>query len=143
MKIYDSYPDTDAEKEVKVFMETQTMGEERHIYVGWLNDETPSVEQAWQQVHLSGGPGNYSFYPCTAALLSQQSFSHKKDFSLGLFSRKQRDGMVEIAKTVPFVKKSYSDNCQTWMSKFLSELAQHGIITKEMSEEALLATLGS
>ena len=119
------------------------MGVERHIYVGWLNEELPFGEQAWQQVHLSGGPGNYSFYACTVGVFSSQNMRHKTDYSLGWFTRTQRDAMLDIAKTVPFVRKSYSDNCQTWMSRYLMLLAAHGdLITAEVAQTALNATLG-
>lgn len=138
--LYNKHPDNDKVKDVVFYIDTLQIGEERHVYIGWLNcDDLPEFhgKQGWQQVHLTGGPGNYSFYKRTVAPISSQSVAHKQSTSFGQLTRAQRDAIIDLAASVPFDKKSVTENCQTWMKKLLPLLLAQNIITAGNEQAAL------
>lgn len=139
-KIYNSYPDNDDVKLVSLFIDTRSIGKERHCYIGWKNGDTSKGKEVYQQLHLTGGPGNYSFYQLCASEMTIASVNYKVSIPLGEMNRTQRDVLKAIASGVSFDKKSTTENCQTWMIKYMLELVKQGAIASDTCEHALSKT---
>ena len=127
-KLYQNYPDNSDLKEAFVYIDTKSLGKERHVFIGWNNGNDSYNRIIVQQLHLTGGPGNYNFFPLYVSSISSNSLGFKNKVSIGLLSREQRDRMIILAKTVPFEKKSRSSNCQDWLKSLLEILYQNNLI---------------
>lgn len=54
-------PDNNNIKDIIAYIDTQSFGRERHVFIGWKNGEDDDFLYV-QQLHLTGNPGNYNFY---------------------------------------------------------------------------------
>lgn len=127
------YPDDDTVKTVYLQADGKaiTIGD-RHVLVCWVNhiDESANI-RAIQIVQLSGGPGNYRLYTPAVQNQSLNSVSRITSYTLGSFTRAQRDHIIEIARGLNFNMKSRVNNCLTWTRMLCVSMMAEGLLSQD------------
>jgi hypothetical protein len=129
--VYDTYPDDDSAKEVILHALGLTYSGvgDRHVLIQW-NNATTEVGLVTQMVQLTGQSGNYSYYVPVAKLRSAQTLLNNQLFSLGEFSRAQRDKILDLARQVVFSKTSTTNGCRVWTRDLLVAMVQAHLISQ-------------
>ncbi|KAH9855222.1 hypothetical protein C2E23DRAFT_611986 [Lenzites betulinus] len=130
------HPDDDSTKSVFLQADgktTATTGD-RHVLLCWINyqDEEKTVTQILQ---LSGGPGNYSFHNPVVKYQSQQSYETNTFYTLGDYTRAQRDRIVEIARGLDFNMKTRVNSCRTWTRQLFVAMMAEGLLSQEIFDK--------
>lgn len=134
--LYNQYPDNNDTKNITAYIDTQSFGRERHVFIGWENGEDENVKYV-QQLHLTGNPGNYNFYEKMIGKITSRSISHKGKIIIATLDRQKRDELIEIAKNVKLEKKSKSRNCQDWLKDLLNDAVKEQIIEQKNVDEVI------
>ncbi|KAA1470929.1 hypothetical protein DENSPDRAFT_80744 [Dentipellis sp. KUC8613] len=117
------YPDNQDTKEV--FLQaagTHYSGSERHVLLYWTNYiKKPMIVAHITQ--LLGIPGAYH-WENAATLQDYDTFLHHDTYSLGEYSRAQRDRIIELAEHLDFVPTSTVNSCRTWMRDLLDAMVK-------------------
>ena len=135
--VYDTYPDDDSVKEVTFHAQGLTytgMVQDRHILLQW-NNATTEMGPVMQIVQLTGQSGNYSYYVPVAQVCSEEFMINNQLFSLGEFSRAQRDEILDLARQVIFSKTSTTNGCQAWTRDLLVAMVQAHLISQARFNE--------
>jgi len=128
----DAYPDDNSTKEVEVQADGLVAAnpDDRHILLCWTNGADAEGRRYTQIGHLSGGPGNYNFHTPQVKAYSEESQEMNTCYVLGQYTRAQRDQIIALAKAVKFDKKSYVNNCQTWMRDLLEVMVGTDLLSE-------------
>ena len=134
--VYDVHPDDDSMKEVTLHAKGLTysgMGD-RHVLLQW-NNATTEIGPVMQIIQLTGQSGNYSYYVPVAQVCSEEFMINNQLFSLGEFSRAQRDEILDLARQVVFSKTSTTNGCRVWTRDLLVAMVQANIISQSKFNE--------
>jgi hypothetical protein len=134
--VYDTYPDHDSLKEVILHALGLTysgMGD-RHVVLQWINAETDEG-LVTQMVQLTGQPGNYTYYAPVVRLCSLTTMQTNQVFSLGEFSRAQRDKFLDLARQVVFSKTSTTNGCRVWTRDLLVVMVKNSLVSQAKFNE--------
>lgn len=101
---------------------------DRHVLLQWWNGEHADGSIVTQIIQLSGMPGNYAYYSPLAEKKSVESSLENTFFSLGEFTRVQRDRILALANAVRFEKTSTINSCRTWTSDLLEAMVNEGLL---------------
>jgi hypothetical protein len=128
MNVYNQFPDDDSDKEILL----HTSGPKpapvpRHISLHWKNGETPKKELVTQLVHLTG---YFAYYSPMVVPCSDATFDKKFNFSLGTYTRAQRDTILKLAASVPFGLIQQSNDFSVWIRDLLESMVTEGILDK-------------
>jgi hypothetical protein len=134
--LYNQYPDNNYTKDITAYIDTQSFGRERHVFIGWENGEDENIKYV-QQLHLTGNPGNYNFYEKMIGKITSRSISHKSKFIIATLDRQKRDELIKVAKNVKLEKKSKTRNCQDWLKDLLNDAVKEQIIEQKNVDEVL------
>jgi hypothetical protein len=107
---------------------------DRHVLLQW-NNATTEMGLVTQIVQLTGQSGNYSYYVPVAQLCSTQSMLNNQLFSLGEFSRAQRDEILDLARQVVYSKTSTTNGCRVWTRDLLVAMVQASLISQAKFDE--------
>ncbi|KAI0079415.1 hypothetical protein K474DRAFT_1673436 [Panus rudis PR-1116 ss-1] len=109
----DQYPDDNSSKEV--FLQAAGLEHagdgDRHVLLRWIN----AVDIVKKQ--------------------SIQSRQSNTFYSLGTFTRAQRDQIIALAKAVKYDKKSRVNSCRTWTRDLLEAMVNAGLISQAKFDE--------
>ncbi len=132
--VYDTYPDDDSVKEVTLHAHGLTYSGvgDRHVLIQW-NNATTETGPVMQIVQLTGQSGNYSYYVPVAKL--EESMLISQPFSLGEFSRAQRDEILNLASQVVFSKTSTTNGCRVWTRDLLVAMVKTRLISQAKFDE--------
>ena len=100
---------------------------DRHVVLCWDNTRAGIPIDVSQMIHLKGSPGEWHL----EIAVKQQAVGVKKEnerYSLGMFSRKQRERVVELARGVVFDERSRVNTCRVWTRDLLEAMAEDGMI---------------
>ena len=129
MNVYNEFPDDGSDKEIFA----QVTGPEhapwpRHVSIYWKNGVTPQKELATQLIHLTGYFAHYSpmVIPC-----SETTFDKKFNFSLGTYTRAQRDTILHLAANIPFGLISERNDYSVWTRDLLDSMVTEGLLDQE------------
>ncbi|THH32389.1 hypothetical protein EUX98_g1812 [Antrodiella citrinella] len=129
--VYDSFPDDDKVKIVQLQaagLSYSGVGD-RHVVIQWYN-----ATNVTQLIQLSGNPGNYAFYSPWGR--SEPAFKLNDTFyTLGEFTRAQRDIILVLADAVRFEKSSTVNSCRTWTRDLLEAMVQDGLLSQEIFDK--------
>ena len=125
----DKYPDDNTTKEVVLQADGLVVvnPEDRHVLIHWTNGTDAEGRRYTQIIHLTGGPGNYSFHTPQVKMHSEEADTF---YPLGRYTRAQRDQIIALAKAVNFDKKSYVNNCRAWMRDLLEAMVNTDLLSK-------------
>ena len=107
---------------------------DRHVLLQW-NNATTEIGPVMQIVQLTGQSGNYSYYVPVAQVCSEEFMINNQLFSLGEFSRAQRDEILDLARQVVFSKTSTTNGCRVWTRDLLLAMVQAHIISQAKFNE--------
>jgi hypothetical protein len=135
-RVYDTYPDDDSVKEVALHAQGITYNGlgSRHVLLQW-NNATTEMGPVMQILQLTGQPGNYSYYVPVAQVCSEEFMTNNQLFSLGKFSRAQRDEILDLARQVVFSKTSITNGCRVWTRDLLAMMVQVQLISQAKFNE--------
>jgi hypothetical protein len=109
---------------------------DRHVLLQWNNTPTTgNIGFVSQIVQLTGQSGNYSYYAPVAQLGSAETMVNNLLFSLGEFSRAQRDEILDLARQVVFSKTSTTNGCRVWTRDLLVAMVQAQLISQTKFDE--------
>ena len=134
--VYDVHPDDDSMKEVTLHAKGLTysgMGD-RHVLLQW-NNATSEIGPVMQIIQLTGQSGNYSYYVPVAQVCYEEFMINSQLFSLGEFSRAQRDEILDLARQAVFPKTSTTNGCRVWTRDLLVAMVQANIISQSKFNE--------
>ncbi|KAF9466701.1 hypothetical protein BDZ94DRAFT_1305937 [Collybia nuda] len=136
MTAYNRYPDTDMDKEV--FVQAAGYGEKaagipQRILICWLNPTpTKQGDGAYQIIELEMQGNYYHYcYPVVEQRSAQVMADHQI-WSLGVFTRDQRELLLELAEDVEFKERSLTEGSRVWTAKLLREMRQSGLLSQEL-----------
>lgn len=127
----DQFPDDNSIKEIVLQADGLAMvnTDDRHVLLRWTNGVADDKYYT-QIIHLTGGPGNYSFNTPQVKLHSERSRLSNTYYVLGEYTRAQRDQIIAFANAVDFDKTSRVNNCQTWMRGLLEAMVGANLLSK-------------
>jgi len=128
----DAYPDDSSTKEVELQADglVATNPNDRHVLICWTNGTDPEGCRYTQVIHLTGGPGNYSFHTPQVKAYAEESREMNTCYVLGQYTRAQRDQIVALAKAVKFDRKSHINSCRTWTRDLLEAMVGVNLLSK-------------
>lgn len=128
----DKYPDDDSTKEIVLQADglVAINPDDRHVLLHWINGTDAEGRHYTQILHLTGGPGNYSFYTPQVKMHSKESREANACYVLGQYTRAQRDEIISLAKAVGFDRKSRLNSCRTWMRDVLEAMVGADLLSK-------------
>ena len=129
------YPDDDGTKPVFLQADGKTTvaeGQDRHVLLYWENGTGLNGDLHYIQIlQLSGGPGNYNFYPDMMITQSESDRARNTIYELGRFTRAQRDHVKRLAANISYKKTSRVNSCRTWTRDLLEVMVSENLITQE------------
>ncbi|VDB82675.1 unnamed protein product [Peniophora sp. CBMAI 1063] len=129
------HPDDDSVKNVFLQADGKTTaaeGEDRHVLIYWENGTgTHASNKHIQILQLSGGPGNYAFYPDMLISQSEAERARNTYYELGQYTRAQRDKIKRLAGDVVYLKSSRINSCRTWTRDLFELMVAANLITQE------------
>lgn len=139
MTAYNLYPDTNEDKEVFVQAaghQTKAMEIPRHILLCWLNSSSPDEGEqddgAYQIIQLEKPGGYYHYCYPVVEIRSAQVMAEHQTWSLGVFTRDQRELLLELAEDVEFKKGSLTEGCRVWTAKLLRDMRRNGLVSQDL-----------
>ncbi|KAA1475939.1 hypothetical protein DENSPDRAFT_874334 [Dentipellis sp. KUC8613] len=135
--VYSDYPDDNTTKEVQL----QAAGRsylgygERHVLLQWPNGTDEEGDVIMQIVQLSGMVGNYAYYAPFATKCTESVLQNNEAFSLGMYSRAQRDRILALAEAIQFKRTSNVNNCQTWARDLLEAMVKEDLLSESTFDE--------
>ncbi|KZV63456.1 hypothetical protein PENSPDRAFT_640856 [Peniophora sp. CONT] len=133
-KLLVQYPDDDNVKNVFLRADGKTTvaeGEDRHVLIYWENGTGTSGQNKYIQIlQLSGGPGNYNFYPDMMITQSEADRARHTFYELGQYTRAQRDNIKSLAGGVKYLKSSRINSCRTWTRDLFEVMVAEDLITQ-------------
>lgn len=136
--VYSQHPDDDTTKELvliaKGHAHTPPHGD-RHVLIEWSNGLTPTGDTVYQFIQLLGNPGNYAYYSPHAKIGSDLPRSRNTYFTLGEYTREQREEILKMADETPFERRSVVNSCRTWTRDLLGRMVERGLLKKDVFEE--------
>jgi hypothetical protein len=133
----DQYPDDDSTKVIVLQADglEPENPEDRHVLLRWTNGIDEATRRFTQIIHLTGGPGNYSFHTPQVKIHSDTSLHSNTFHVLGEYTRAQRDQIIALARAVPFDKRSRVNNCQTWMRLLLEAMVNDNLLSRALFDQ--------
>ncbi|KAF9512263.1 hypothetical protein BS47DRAFT_1088570 [Hydnum rufescens UP504] len=129
--VYPQHPDDNTVKEVRLQaagMSYPGYGD-RHVLLEWTNRVDDKGQIVTQILQLTGQSGNYSYYAPVAKYRSASSRERNAFYSLGSFTRVQRDQILMLAKSVQFSKSSTTNGCRVWTRDLLEAMVEAKLIS--------------
>ncbi|KAI1784836.1 hypothetical protein LXA43DRAFT_191053 [Ganoderma leucocontextum] len=121
----DQFPDDNSTKEIVLQADglvRRAPGQDRRVLLCWTNGVAESAKYYTQVIHLTGGPGSYAFYTPQVKMQSQESLPQVTVYSLGHYTRVQRDQIILLAKAIRFDRHSRVDGCRVWTRDLLDAM---------------------
>lgn len=114
---------------------TAAEGADRHVIIYWENGTEPDGRTKFIQVlQLSGGPGNYNFYPNMMIAQSESECARNTSYVLGHYTRAQRDVTKTLAGNIAYLKTSRINSCRTWTRDLFEVMVAENLITQAQFE---------
>ncbi|KAM5531433.1 hypothetical protein V8D89_014890 [Ganoderma adspersum] len=136
----DKFPDDDSEKEIRleaVGKKRAGPNDDRHVCLCWTDGmlgEGDDAALCTQVIHLTGGPGAYAFYTPQTRLDSSISRDQNTFYTLGRYTRAQREQILELASRVSYDRRSWVNGCRVWMRDLLEAMVNAGLLQKPIFE---------
>lgn len=129
--IYSDYPDDNSTKTVELqAAELSYPGYgDRHVLLQWSNGTHTDGSDVVQVIQLSGMAGNYAYYSPHANKVIAESRLKNAIFSLGTFTRTERDRILALAADVSFKKTSTLNSCRTWTRDLLMSMVNENLLS--------------
>lgn len=122
-------PDDDSLKLIELQAAGRCQGAERHVLLRWTNGQRGQTNYT-QLIHLTGGPGKYAFFKVSVKPHSEASRRLNTFYPLGVYTRAQRDQIIDIATSIAFDKNSGVNDCCVWMRDLLEAMVAVGLLHK-------------
>lgn len=142
LNLYTQHPDDDTPKlvQVQAFLPVQqTHTTDRHVLLLWVNATldpgTSNACEVIQMTQLTGGVGGFGYFAPLAQKQVPDYRAKNAFWDLGVFTRKERDKILELAERVEFRKESRVNNCQTWLRDLLMMMVDEGMIEESVFED--------
>ncbi|TFK99012.1 hypothetical protein BDV98DRAFT_606489 [Pterulicium gracile] len=132
--LYTQHPNDNSDKSVQVQAFRTSAQEDfsnRHVLLQWTNarigsgpddDDTCKVIQ---MIQPTGGVGQFG---------TQDNDQATNSGTWGVFSRKQRDRILELAARVEFNKRSRVNSCRAWTRDLLVAMVEAGLVDPKVFE---------
>lgn len=137
--VYPTFPDNDETKNVvlQVAGVSYDGSGDRHVLVSWSNGKDSEGASITQRIQLTGNPGWYEYYAPLATKGSAETNNIQRDeyFALGVYSRSQRDRILQLADNVDFSKTSVVNSCRTWTRDLLAAMVKEGLLFQDTFDE--------
>lgn len=129
-----AYPDDESDKEL--FLQASRPGpfasHRRAVLLYWVNTVFSDGEEVWQVVRLDRPEENdvHRYVYPDMIVVDGCEREHHDTFSLGVFSRDQREEVLECADDVGYEERSGEDEgqCLRWMSELLERMVEGGLV---------------
>lgn len=126
------YPDDESDKELSL----QVCGTranhhhlDRAVLLYWVNMVFSDGEEVWQVVRLDQRDNIHKYVYPDMIVVDECEREHNDTFSLGVFSRDQREALLECAEEVEYVERSGDEGqCLRWMSRLLTQMTEEGLV---------------
>ena len=122
---YNAYPDNDEVKQLYVEAQGMTYAGagERHVQICWSNGAFVGG-YALQTIELGGPPGGYHYVSPVVHLRRMESMGSNEQFSLGYFSRAQRNRILALAVSVHCDMQSVLNGPRVWVRDLLEAMVR-------------------
>ncbi|KZV77289.1 hypothetical protein PENSPDRAFT_597211 [Peniophora sp. CONT] len=109
---------------------------DRHVVLCWDNNRRGIPIDASQMIHLKGSPGGW-YLELAVKQHPPGSATSNTRYTLGTFTRTQRDCVLALAKEINFDERSRVNTCRVWTRDLLEAMAEdHSLpLTREKFEE--------
>ncbi|KAI0050515.1 hypothetical protein FA95DRAFT_604502 [Auriscalpium vulgare] len=110
-------------------------GPGRHVFLHWDNS-LPVTKGMFvsQIVQLIGIPGRWT-WESVAHMQDRADLAQHTQFSLGTFSRAQRDRILALAEGIAYDPESVVNTCRVWMRELLEAMVKEGLLAQEKMDE--------
>lgn len=132
----DQFPDDNSVKEIHLEADGKKRPgpkDDRHVLLCWTNGtvgEGNDEALYTQVIHLTGGPGTYAFYTPQVKLQHRSAREKNTLYSLGRFTRAQRDRILVLAGSVKFERHSWVNGCRVWTRDLLEAMLDIGLLQR-------------
>ncbi|KAI9567702.1 hypothetical protein HD554DRAFT_935176 [Boletus coccyginus] len=130
-----AYPDDESEKEL--FLQASNPGLASHlraVLIYWVNIVFSDGEEVWQVVRLDRREDSdvHKYVYPDMIVVDGCEREHHETFSLGVFSRDQREAVLECADDVAYEERSPEEEgqCVRWMRDLLERMVGEGLVQR-------------
>jgi hypothetical protein len=128
-----AYPDDESDKEV--FLQASSPGtfasHLRAVLLYWVNVVFSDGEEVWQVVRLDRPEDSdvHKYVYPDMIVVDGCEREHHETISLGVFSRDQREEVLECADDVGYEERSGDGGqCVRWMGELLERMVEEGLV---------------
>lgn len=126
-----AYPDDESDKELFLQASGTIASHLRAVLLYWVNMVFSDGEQVWQVVHLDQRDSIHKYIYPDLIVVDGNVREHNQTFSLGVFSRDQREAVLECADYVEYNERSGEDGqCLRWMGRLLERMTGEGLVER-------------
>lgn len=129
-----AYPDDESNKELFLQASGTIADHLRAVLLYWVNMVFSDGEEVWQVVRLDQRDNVHKYVYPDLIVVDEYEREHNQTFSLGTFSRDQREAVLECADDVEYDERSDEEGqCLRWMGELLErmigeELVGRGVV---------------
>ena len=121
-----AYPDDESDKELFFQTSNSSSSHLRAAFIYWVNIVFDDGEEVWQVVRLDEHNGRLKYvYPDLIVVDGCEQREHSPTYSLGVFTRDQREAVLEYADEVEYGDNAQAGGekqCQEWMGRLLQHM---------------------
>lgn len=124
-----AYPDDESDKELFLQASGTIASRLRAVLVYWVNVVFSDGEEVWQVVRLDQRDSVHKYVYPDLIVVDGCEREHNETFSLGVFSRDQREAVLECADDVEYDERSGDEGqCLGWMGQLLERMIEEELV---------------
>lgn len=124
-----AYPDDESDKELFLQASGTIANHLRAVLLYWVNMVFSDGEEVWQVVHLDQRDNVHKYVYPDLIVVDECEREDNETFSLGVFSRDQREAVLECADDVEYDERSGEEGqCLRWMGELLERMIEEELV---------------
>lgn len=126
-----AYPDDESDKELFLQASATLANHLRPVLIYWVNMVFSDGEEVWQVVRLDHRDNIYKYVYPDLIVVDECERQDNVTFSLGVFSRDQREALLECADDVEYDERpTEQGQCSRWMGQLLNLMRDGGLVER-------------
>ncbi|KAG8216152.1 hypothetical protein J3R82DRAFT_8158 [Butyriboletus roseoflavus] len=124
-----AYPDDESDKELFLQASGTIANHLRAVLLYWVNMVFSDGEEVWQVVRLDQRDNVHKYVYPDLIVVDGCEREYNETFSLGMFSRDQREAVLECADDVEYDERSSEEGqCLRWMAQLLERMMEEELV---------------
>ncbi|KAH0831281.1 hypothetical protein J3R83DRAFT_13916 [Lanmaoa asiatica] len=128
-----AYPDDESDKELFLQASGMIANHLRAVLLYWVNMVFSDGEEVWQVVRLDKRDNVHKYVYPDMIVVDENEREDNETISLGVFSRDQREAVLECADDVEYDERSDDEGqCLRWMDQLLEQMIGEELVERKV-----------